>query len=250
MTRELATSRELATREVADRSNQYIKENDWMIWQKAIVNQSYIPSIHESIQYPSPFTIQFLYQFSDQHKASTCIASCVNWPATDGKHRGLIINPSLLYLSSDYVAAERITINYQNLNLCSYKKMLTFVFDGNDSNVYENKAEIKTGITNTCEDFVLESTNWNWGMPGIYYSISQAISHFQVWNKALNATEREYCYELLFSGQSLLGTEDCLVCYFPCQEGSGNLITDIIGGKTGTLSGAEWRDYGGLREAA
>lgn len=251
MAREVATSREVATRESADRMDGlYIVENDWMVWQKAFNNQLYIHDIYTYLQYPNSFTLQFLYQFSDAYKLSTCIASCVNWPASDGKYKGLWMEPVVISLSSDLVAGKKIIMSYNNINKRSDKQLITFVFNGINSDVLQNNISIKTGITDTCEDFSLSVVDFNFAMPGIFSPISQSVSHFQVWNKVISTSEIEYCYNRLFSGQSLLGTEDGLACYFPCQEGSGNLITDIVGGKTGTLSGAEWRQYGGLREVA
>ncbi len=253
MSRELATSREIATREIANRSNQglYIKENDWMIWQKAADGQSHLHDIYTYFSYPDPFSIQFLYCPYSKVSGSLVVANCTEWPASDGKYKGLFILPTYLSLFSDYIVNKEILrVDYNNVMFNQAISLLTFIFDGINSDVLQNKSSIKKSCTDTCENFVMESQNFYWSWSGTMYPISQSVSHFQIWNKAISSDEISYCYDRLFSGESLLGTEDGLVCYFPMQEGINNTITDIVGGKTGTLAGAEWRNYGGLREAA
>lgn len=82
--------------------------------------------------------------------------------------------------------------------------------------------------------------------PGILLKNRESLSHFQVWHKELTAEEIWNKFVDFSNGKSLTGKETDLACYFPMQEGGGNAITDISGGKTGTLYTYGWSKRGRL----
>lgn len=249
MAREVATSREVATREVADRSNGlYIKENDWMLWM-AVEKTAYIEiaNMGELFNY-LPITIS--YRINSFFVTSGTVLSIYN-----ADH------------SSRVYAAANLSFSYNPV--LSPAQLISLIYDNNSykkTNIYVDNVITISGGKGYVNGELASSATWTGAAsqtvidsdrsllmniyPGILNNNRQYMSHFEIWHKELSAVEISEKYNNYAKGEQLSGTEDGLVCYFPIQEGSGNLITDIVGGKTGVINGAEWRDYGGLREAA
>ncbi len=252
MTREVATSREIATRESADRSDGlYIKQNDWMVQSTSpygVITIDHIADYFNNL----PFSFSFFSKLHGQNATRQLLSIVVKAPVPYHYYFRIyydfsIFSPTFYFLNS----AGGYTISNMNWRR-EEKTLITFAVDSAGMDMYINKNKTTIGWSGAAAGLG-ELTDTSYLCLGAWYGIMTGglidYSHLQIYDKKLAATDVEARYDRLNSGQSLLGTEAGLVCYFPMQEGSGNLITDIIGAKTGTLTYAEWRQYGGLREA-
>jgi len=248
MTRELATSRELATREVADRSDGlYIKQNDWMV-QMMIEKSAYIeiPNMGTLFNF-LPITIS--YKINSFFYTSGTVFAIYNADHSSHVHCSSkltysynpVLGPSQQINLIFPVAAKRQTVYIDNVVSLTGGK--AYINGQCYADMVWTGAAASTTI-NANRSLIIND------YPGILVKNRQYMSYFEIWHKELSAVEILEKYNNYKSGKILGGTEDGLVCYFPMQEGSGNTITDCVGGKTGTLTGAEWKQYGGLREAA
>ncbi len=246
MTREVATSREIATRESADRSDGlYIKQNDWMV-QTMIEKSAYIeiPNMGTLFNF-LPITIS--YKINSFFYTPGTVFAIYNAD-----------HSSRVYCANDLICSYNPVLSpSQQINLIfpAAAKRQTVYIDSvislTGGKAYVNGQwyadAVWTGAAAATTINANRSLIIN-DYPGILVKNRQYMSCFEIWHKELSAVEILEKYNNYKSGKILLGTEDGLVCYFPMQEGAGATITDTVGGKTGTLSVAEWRQYGGLRE--
>lgn len=249
MTRELATSRELATREVADRSNQYIKGNDWRLFSSGAAN-NYVSLPNLSTYFNTlPLLVEFQwcrYSHSKNYKVLQSYEAGGGFQIYDYGESGVY---AFYYSPPSYLNPGIQYANFHGKNYYSFLCTLT------NMRVWKNGILIVTGGWSGIPKHSEMIGNYQlYQNSGDASLAKQEISHFSIWNPT-NITnisaEILARYNNFQSGIYLNGDETDLKGYWKMNEGNGNTVFDSTSaGNHGTIIGCEWRQYGGLREAA
>ncbi len=250
MTRELAISREIVTREVANRSNQglYIKENDWRLFSSGAIN-NYVSLPNLSTYFNIlPVLIEFFwcrYSHSKAYKVLISYAAGGGFQIYDYGESGVY---PFYYSPPSYLNPG---IQYGAFHNCNYYSFLCTL---SNMRVWKNGILVVTGNWSGTPKPSEMIGNFNlFQDSGAAHLAKQEISHFSIWNPTdLTNISAEILarYNNFKNGIFLNGNELNLKGYWKMNEGSGTTVYDSTNANHGTIIGCEWRNYGGLREAA
>lgn len=249
MARELATSREIATRESADRSNQYIVENDFRLFSSGVAN-NYVSLPNLSSYFNTlPLLIEFFWCRYSHAKESKILQSY----AAGGGFQIYDYGVSLVYfLYSSPPSYCTLGLQYGIFHNCHYVSILQTL---TNMRVYiDGVYAVKGSWVGTPKVSEMTGNYQLFQAGGAAHLVKQEISHFSIWNPTdITNIPSEILarYNNFQDGIFLNGDETDLKGYWKMNEGVGTTVVDsTINGNNGTIIGCEWRQYGGLREAA
>lgn len=112
---------------------------------------------------------------------------------------------------------------------------LAIVRSGTTGKIYINGVMDKSGTV--AEGSVDDGRDWHIGTRSDgTYPYACSIKNFRIWN--IERSEQDIKNDMF---KKLKGDESGLVCNFPMDEGSGNIVTDLVSGNQKLINGATWK---------
>jgi len=242
-------TREVATRESADRSNQYIKENDFRLFSPGAVN-NYVTLPNLSSYFNTlPLLVEFLwcrYTHAKEYKVLQSYSLGGGFQIYDYGTSEVYF---MYYSPPSYCNPGLQYGRFHNCHFVSVLQTLTNMF------IYVDGILAVTGDwLGTPKNSEMTGNYQLYQAGGVAHLAKQEISHFSIWNPIdiTNISEEILArYNNFQDGIYLDGDETDLKGYWKMNEGTGTTVVDsTINENHGTITGCQWRQYGGLREAA